>query len=101
MKDIISYLNSPAQPKCFLYGAQSCVMNIAKTAQYFKVKKGRRQGDSLSYLDRTDKVLVLRGGLSLPFDHITTNTTGEFICTAVHKIHKLQLGKLCELAEPW
>ena len=47
------------------------------------------------------KIMLLVGGLFLPFDHETTTLIKRFISSAVGKIYKLRTKKLCELEAPW
>ena len=52
-------------------------------------------------LDRHHRVLLLLGGLCLPFDNVTNTLIKRFIAAAVGKIHKLRRERLCELEAPW
>ena len=52
-------------------------------------------------LDRHHSVLLLLGGLCLPFDNVTNTLIKRFIAAAVGKIHKLRRERLCELEAPW
>ena len=52
-------------------------------------------------LDRHHKVLLLSGGLYLPFDNVTNMLIKRFIAAAIGKIHKLCLERLYELGAPW
>ena len=52
-------------------------------------------------LDRHHKVLLLLGGLSLPFDNVTNTLIKRFIAAAIGKIHKLRQERLRELEAPW
>ena len=52
-------------------------------------------------LDRHHKVLLLLGGLCLPFDNVTNTLIKRFIAAAVGKIHKLRRERLRELEAPW
>ena len=52
-------------------------------------------------LDRHHKVLLLLGGLCLPFDNVTNTLIKRFIAAAVGKTHKLHRGRLRELEAPW
>ena len=52
-------------------------------------------------LDRHHRVLLLLGGLCLPFDNVTNTLIKRFIAAAVGKIHKLHQERLCELEAPW
>ena len=45
-------------------------------------------------LDRHHKVLLLPGGLCLPFDYVTNTLIKRFIAAAVGKTHKLRLEGL-------
>ena len=55
----------------------------------------------IKVLNRQHKIMLLVGGLSLPFDHETTTLIKRFISTAVGKIYKLRTKKLRELEPPW
>ena len=52
-------------------------------------------------LNRQNKVMLLVGGLSLPFDNQTTTLVKKFVSSAVGKIYKLRTEKLRELEAPW
>ena len=56
-------------------------------------------------LDRHHKVLLLLGGLCLPFDNVTNTLIKRFInqlsAAAIGKIHKLRRERLRELEAPW
>ena len=52
-------------------------------------------------LNCQNKVMLLVGGLSLPFDNQTTTLVKKFVSSAVGKIYKLRTEKLRELEAPW
>ena len=52
-------------------------------------------------LDSYHKVLLLSGGLCLPFDNVTNTLIKRFIAAAIGKIHKLRRERLHELEAPW
>ena len=52
-------------------------------------------------LNRQHKIMLLIGGLPLPFDHETTTLIKRFISSAVGKICKLCTKNLRELEAPW
>ena len=52
-------------------------------------------------LDRHHNVLLLLGGLCLPFDNVTNALVKRFLAAAVGKIHKLHQERLRELEAPW
>ena len=52
-------------------------------------------------LNRQNKVMLLVGGLSLPFDNQTATLVKKFLSSAVGKIYKLRTEKLSELEAPW
>ena len=56
--------------------------------------------DFITNLDPHKKVLLLLGGLSLPFDDASV-LIKRLVASAVGKIHKLRTVKLCELQVPW
>ena len=62
---------------------------------------GIQSANSISGLNRQHKIMLLVGGLSLPFDHETTTLIKRFISSAVGKIYKLRTKKLRELEAPW
>ena len=51
----------------------------------------------ITNLDPPKKVLLLLGGLSLPFDDASVVLIKRFVASAVGKIHKLRTAKLREL----
>ena len=51
-------------------------------------------------LDRHHKVLLLLGGLCLPFDNVTNTLIKRFIAAAIGKIYKLRRERLHELEAP-
>ena len=55
----------------------------------------------ISNLDGVSKVLLLLGGLPLPFDNAMAILIKRFIASAVGKIFKLHTNKLRELEAPW
>ena len=55
----------------------------------------------ISNLDRDSKVLLLLGGLPLPFDNATAILSKRFMSSAVEKIYKLHRNKLRELEARW
>ena len=52
-------------------------------------------------LNRQRKIMLLVGGLSLPFDHEITTLIKRFVSSAVGKIYKLRTKKLRYLEAPW
>ena len=52
-------------------------------------------------LDGNNRVLLLLGGLALPFDDETNILINRFITSPVGKIHKLPNERLRELEAPW
>ena len=57
--------------------------------------------DFITNLDPHRNVLLLLGGLSLPFDDASVVLIKKFVASAVCKIHKLPTAKLRELEAPW
>ena len=57
--------------------------------------------DFITNLDLHKKVLLLLGGLSLPFDDASVVLITRFVASAVGKIYKLRTAKLHELEAPW
>ena len=52
-------------------------------------------------LNRQHKIMLLVGGLSLPFDHEIITLIKRFISSAVGKTYQLRTKKLRELEAPW
>ena len=52
-------------------------------------------------LGRHQKVLLLLGGLRLPFDNVTNTLIKRFIAAAIGRTHKLRRERLRELEAPW
>ena len=46
-------------------------------------------------------MLLLSGGLQLPFYNITTNSINRFVAAAVGKVYKIHTEKLHKLGAPW
>ena len=57
--------------------------------------------DFITNLDQHNKMLLLSGGLQLPFDDLTTNSIKRFVAAAVGKICKICKEKLHELGAQW
>ena len=63
---------------------------------------GITMSDFITNLDPHKKVLLLLGGLSLPFDDACVVVIKRFVvASAVGKIHKVRTAKLRELEAPW
>ena len=67
----------------------------------FNQTDGITMSDFITNLDPHKKVLLLLGGLSLPFDDASVVLIKRFVASAVGKIHKLRTAKLRELEAPW
>ena len=48
----------------------------------------------ITNLDQHNQMLLLLGGLQLPFDDLTANSTKRFVAAAVAKIYKIRTEKL-------
>ena len=57
--------------------------------------------DFIHHLNQRHKVLLLLGGLELPFDRESVTLITRFICSAVNKVFNLRKEKLRELEAPW
>ena len=57
--------------------------------------------DFITNLDQQNKMLLLLGGLQLPFDDLTANSIKRFVAAAFGKIYKIRTEKLRELGAPW
>ena len=67
----------------------------------FNQTDGITMSDFITNLDPHKKVLLLLGGLSLPFDDASVVLIKRFVASVVGKIHKLGTAKLCDLEAPW
>ena len=67
----------------------------------FNQTDGITMSDFITNLDSHKKVLLLLGGLSLPFDEASVLLIKRFVASTVGKIHKLRTEKLRELEAPW
>ena len=65
-----------------------------KTKINFNQTDGITISDFISNLDPHKKVLLLLGGLSLPFDDASVVLIKRSVASAVGKIHKLRTAKL-------
>ena len=61
---------------------------------------GEQIVDFVIDLDKHNKILLLLGGLQLPFDDLTANSIKRFVAAAVGKIDKIRTEKLHELGAP-
>ena len=55
----------------------------------------------IHHLNQRHKVLLLLGGLQLPFDRESVTLITRFTCSAVNKVFHLRKEKLRELEAPW
>ena len=62
---------------------------------------GTQIADFIKGLIRQHEMILLVGGLSLPFDHETTTQIKRFISSVVGKIYKLRTKKSRELEAQW
>ena len=75
--------------------------NLKTKITNFNQTDGITMSDFITNLDPHKKVLLLLGGLSLPFDDASVVLIKRFVASAVGKIHKLRTAKLRELEAPW
>ena len=75
--------------------------NVKTKIINFNQTDGCTISDFITNLDLHKKVLLLLGGLSLPFDDASVVLRNRFVASAVGKIHKLRTVKLRELEAPW
>ena len=74
--------------------------NLKTKVINFNLTYGITISDFITNLDPHKKVLLLLGGLSLPFDDASVVLIKRFVASAVGKIHKLRTAKLRELEAP-
>ena len=55
----------------------------------------------ITNLHQHHKMLLLSGGLQLPFDNITANSIKRCVAAAVGKMYEIRKEKLHELGAPW
>ena len=67
----------------------------------FNQTDGITMSDIITNLNPRKKVLLLLGGLSLPFDDASVVLIKRFVASAIGKIDKLHTAKLHELEAPW
>ena len=67
----------------------------------FNQTDGITISDFITNLDPHKKVLLLLGGLSLPFEDASVVLIERFVAPAIGKIHKLRTAKLRELEALW
>ena len=67
----------------------------------FNQTDGITMSDCITNLDPHKKVLLLLGGLSLPFDDASVVLIKRFVASAVGKVYKLRTAKSRELEAPW
>ena len=69
-------------------------------ARHLNSVDGDQIVDFITNLDQHNKMLLLLGGLQLPFDDLTANSIKRFLAAAVGKIYKIRMEKLHELGAP-
>ena len=85
----------------FKENIDSVWLNIKARTMETNLLDGTQICNFISNLDRDSKVLLLLGGLPLPFDNATAILIKRFISSAVGKIFKLHTNKLRDLEAPW
>ena len=55
----------------------------------------------ITNLDQHNKMLLLLGGLQVPFDDLTAKSIKRSVAAAVGKIYKTRTETLYELGAPW
>ena len=71
--------------------------NLKTKTINFNQTDGITMSDFITNLDNHKKVLLLLGGLCLPFDDASVVLIKRFVASAVGKIQKLRTAKLREL----
>ena len=69
-------------------------------ARHLNPVDGDQIVDFISNLDQHNKMLLLLGGLQLPFDDLTANSIKSFLAAAVGKIYKIRTQTSHELGVP-
>ena len=69
-------------------------------ARHLNPVDGDQIVDFITNLDQHNKMLLLLGGLQLPFDDLTANSIKRFLAAAVGKIYKIRTEKLHGLGAP-
>ena len=70
-------------------------------ARHLNPVDGDQIVDFITSLHQHNKMLLLLGGLLLPFDDLTANSIKIFVAAAVGTIFKIRTEKLRELGAPW
>ena len=63
---------------------------LKTTARHLNSVDGNQIVDFITNLDQHNKMLLLLGGLQLPFDDLTANSIKRFVGAAVGKIYKIR-----------
>ena len=69
-------------------------------ARHLNLADGDQIVTFITNLDKHNKMLLLLGGLQLPFNDLTANSIKRFLAAAVVKIYKIRTEKLHELGAP-
>ena len=80
---------------------ESLWSNLSKKVIACNPSDGTQISHFVSSLDREAKILLLLGGLHLPFEHVTVTMVKKLISFAIGKIHRLRKEMLRELEAPW
>ena len=70
---------------------------LKSKAKHLNFINGYQIVNFITNLDQHHKMLLLSGGLQLPFDNITINSIKRFIAAAVGKVYEIFTKKLHEL----
>ena len=89
--------------ECLSFGDNysSLWSNLKTKIMNFNETDGITMSDFKTNLDPHKKVLLLLGGLSLPFDDASVVSIKRSVASAVDKIHKMRTAKLRELEASW
>ena len=85
----------------FRHNFDSIWLNLRQKIVSVSPIDGPQIFDFIHHLNQRHKVLLLLGGLQLPFDRESVTLITRFICSAVHKVFHLRKEKLRELEAPW
>ena len=80
---------------------ESLWSNLNQKVIACKPSDGMQISHFFNSLDREQKIMLLLGGLHLPFDQATVNVVKRFISSATGKIHRLRKEMLRELEASW
>ena len=96
---ILSFFSWNFFEECLLYARHHARLKHSRSNFVFDIRQDFIFG--MLYLDVHKRILLLLGGLAVPFDNETNILINRCISSAVGKVNKLRKESLCKLKTLW